>query len=384
MRFRTFLNYLESSLLLIVCFPGVVKMLIRVDSFMINIFAFTSYLFVAAFLKSNRINSIYHFQVVLISLFVVIILSILLHPSQIDGRSVVLLGKGFIYLITGVVAYHTFTLDNGRAFINLIVILSFFIVFINYLYPINHDITRSNYLIQSFIMGLGAIVLAYDLLFTKNNNLIRLYYGVGLIFLVFNMLLVGGRGTLIFTALCVLIMLVMKAEKGKLIFVCVWLPFTAIIAALSIQVFTQFFKVNSWTLFKLLRLFSSDITEEPRYELYSNALTYMYDNPNLLGLGFHASRYVKTSWDNSLPYLESFPLELIFNFGVFGLIFVLYIFGIATLWLRKLEINLRVSNIHFFIFIFVLMNFSKGWSVYAGFSSVTLLGVLFAVYRYER
>ena len=384
MSFRSTLNYLESSLLFIVCFPGVVKMLIRVDSFIINILAFTGYVFVAAFFKSSYLNRLYHFQFMIASLFVVIALSIIFHPSPIDGRSVVLLGKGFIYLIAGLVAYHTFTLDNGRAFINLIVISSFVIVAVNFLYPIDHDITRSNYLILSFMMGLGAIVLAYDLLFSKNTNLIRLCYGGGLVFLIFNMLLAGGRGTVIFTALCVLIMLLKKARGSKLIFFGIWLPFMALISGLSTQIFVHFFKVDSWTLFKLLRLFGGDITEEPRYELYSNALTYMYDNPNVLGLGFHASRYVKTSWDNSLPYLESFPLELIFNFGVFGLIFVFYIFGIATLWLRNLEINLRVSNIHFFIFLFVLMNFSKGWSVYAGLSSVTLLGVLLAVYRYER
>jgi hypothetical protein len=384
MRYRAILNYFESFSLFVICFPGVVKMIIRVDSFIINIFAFICYVFIGAFLKSSRLNRIYNFQAVIASFFLVIGLSIFFHPGQIDAESIVFLVKGFIYLITGLVAYHTFTLDNGRAFINLIVIFSFFIIVFNFIYPIDHSVTRSNYLIFSFMLGLAAIVLTHDLFLGKNNNLMKLSYVAGLVFIVFNILLAGGRGTLIFTGLCMFIMLVKKAVINKLIFVAVWLPLMTLIVGFSTWIFVKFLNVNSWTLFKLLRLFRGDITEEPRHELYSNALTYMYENPNFFGLGFHASRYIKTSWDNSLPYLESFPLELIFNFGVFGLIFVFYIFGVAILWLRKLEIGLRVSNIHFFIFLFVLMNFSKSWSVYAGLSTVTLLGVLLAVYRYER
>ena len=69
----------------------------------------------------------------------------------------------------------------------------------------------------------------------------------------------------------------------------------AISSFLTIYLINSYVSLNSWMVYKFSRLFSGQVTEEPRYELYSNVIEYAFEYPSILGYGFHASKLISTS-----------------------------------------------------------------------------------------
>lgn len=378
---RLFFNFIEAFFLFIVCFPGAFKMIIGVDSSAINIIAFLCYM-IFSLRKPITINR--NFNYLILSILLVVSFSIIIHPSQIDGESIALLVKGFIYLITAFLVFHTYNIGVGKAFISIIFISSIIIIMRSYFLPFDFEKTRSNYLLVSFPIGISAIISLYLLCFGKFSIFIKGILISSLLFFLVGLLFNGGRGSLLFAVFCMLLILYEKYKMNKNFFLIYTFPLLLITVYAFYSFVLNFITINSWTLQKLYRLFSANITEEPRYELYSNALDYFVNNASLLGLGFHAARYVDTSWDPSLPYLESFPLELIFNFGIFGLIISLIIFSAVPRYFRQFGYQCCTSRAHFYIFLYFLLNFSKGWSVYAGFSSITILAMFLACRNAKR
>lgn len=378
---RLFFNFIEAFFLFIVCFPGAFKMIIGVDSSTINIIAFLCYTIFAS-RKPITINR--NFNYLILSILSVVSFSIILHPDQIDGESIALLVKGVIYLITALLVFHTYNIGVGKAFISIIFISSIIIIMRGYFLPFDFEKTRSNYLLVSFPIGISAIISLYFLYFGNFSMLIKGLLISSLLFFLGGLLFSGGRGSLLFTVFSMLLIIYEKYKMNKNLFLIYTFPFLLITVYAFYSFVLNFITINSWTLEKLYRLFSAKITEEPRYELYSNALDYFVNHASLLGLGFHAARYVDTSWDPSLPYLESFPLELIFNFGIFGLTISLIIFSAVPRYFRQFGSRCCTSRAHFYIFLYFLLNFSKGWSVYAGFSCITILAMFLACRNAKR
>ena len=373
-------NIIEAFFLFVICFPGAFKMIIGVDNSIINIIAFVSY----SLLASRKPIKIYrNFNYFILFILLVITFSIILHPGQIDGESITLLIKGVIYLFTAFLVFHTYHIDTGKAFILIILICSIIIIMRGFFLPFDLEKTRSNYLLVSFPIGISAIVSFHFLNFGNFSMLVKGLLVIALFFFLSGLLFNGGRGSLLFSMFCILLIIFEKFKANKKKFILYTLPFLLSIISTLYFFISEYVTVNTWTLEKLYRLFSARISEEPRFELYSNAVDYLVNHFSLLGLGFHSARYVTTSWDLSLPYLESFPFELIFNFGIFGLIIALVIFTNAIKYFYKLGSQCCTARVHYYMFVYFLLNFSKGWSVYAGFSCVTIFAMFLAV-RYAK
>jgi len=116
----------------------------------------------------------------------------------------------------------------------------------------------------------------------------------------------------------------------------------------------------------MARLLAGNLDEEPRAEIYPQVLEYLLENLPFFGSGFSSSYLFSTSWDTKLPFIESFPLELILNFGIFGLLILIYIYR-SYIKLYKFSAVLFMLNVYLFL------NYSKSWSVYSGFVLIVFL-----------
>lgn len=378
-------NKIKVLLLFIILFPGMVKMVIGYTSSLINIVPFFILLLFVInskkkkyqILFERKMNLTFVYLMLFIALMITIYFSFSL--SQLDFLSIQYFIKAWLFLLTSIILFYFFKENDFNTLVNIIVVFSVISTIMMNLGAIDYDRTKTNYLIYAFLLGLSMIFLFFDYLFIKANIFLIamvLYFGLMSLFS-------GSRGALLFAGLIMLFLIIIKMRKVGLL----KKIFIAGVLYMSVYVIVVFalpkIEINSWLQYKMLRLFSSDVSEEPRYELYANVFKYFENNFSFYGFGFHASRNISTSWDPRLPYLESFPLELVFNYGIFGLLVILYQVLFVITFLKKNIYKYRNTFKSFLMFLFVYLNFSKGWSVYNGFVVFPLMAITLIVYTYE-
>lgn len=279
--------------------------------------------------------------------------------------------KAFIYLFVAIalVMFGTnvtvVSFIVGVVFLSLAVIgkyLGGFIVF---------DDASGNRLVFSMLVGVLGVV-SIPLIFSS----IRIYSLLGLCGLALSVIinfLDGSRGGILAVFGLLLLELIRYIRRENFYRSFCYIIGISLAFGMAFLAAIQRLEFNSWLLFKFQRLFVGDISDEPRYEIIQASYRYYMENFSVFGQGFHGAQYLSTSWDSSLPYLESFVLELVFNYGLFGVLgIMLLIFGFLDFF--KLRGSL-VGLISLYIFCYVFFIFNKSWSVYDGFVIFTVLAL---------
>lgn len=292
-------------------------------------------------------------------LIIILLLSYFIHPSNtIDSLTTNYLLKGLLYMIWALLLPFL-RLEEGflKKFLNTIIIMSFIVIILNLIGFIDHTRTNSNYLTIGLVVGAGMLC-STDI---KNTRIsLLLFFLLSILSLT-----ISSRGSLILSLLFASIIYINK-YKAKAISVITF--FVVITIALGNQIL-NYLSISPWLTYKMTRIFSEGgISEEPRYEIYPQVVNYLIKSINLFGSGFSSSYMFRTSWDSKLPFIESFPLELVLNFGIFGILILLMI---------KIDYYkiFKRSNILFFLNLYMFLNYSKSWSVYSGLVLIVLLSL---------
>ena len=344
-------NTLRALYFFFFIFAGYGQMLIGYASPLYH-FSLTVILLIDVFVFGKNVKKINLIPLLMIILF----LAYYLHPSNtIDKLTFEYLLKAVLYMVWFfVIQFLNISLKTLNSFFKITITFTLLGIFLQLNGFIDHDKTSSNYLTVGLLIGFSLIISIYSDIFDKKKKLFLIFL------LVFSSLSIASRGSIIFSFF-VILLYSLRSRKNVFLFI-----ISLVSIYFSVNIFIRYFNINSWLYFKMTRLLVGDFDEEPRAEIYPQVFEYLLENLPFFGSGFSSSYLFSTSWDSKLPFIESFPLELILNFGIFGLLILIYIYR-SYIKLYKFSAVLFMLNLYLFL------NYSKSWSVYSGFVLIVFL-----------
>lgn len=239
--------------------------------------------------------------------------------------------------------------SDQKTFLNSVYFFAIFLVLLQWL-KITPDSESYNYLTRPLLFGAALLLLWIDISY-RNNRILNILL---LILLILTMFILGGRGSLIFSLVIVFFLLLRRNAITALAVL-----FLGIIVFNNL-LYEPLYNMNPLFFERMSRILNN-IAEEPRYQLYVDAIDHIVKNP--LGYGFYSHRELLGQ-----PYIESLPLEILFNFGIVGFIMFAFIVGFI---LRKFSFrNDKSIYILAIISLYMFMNYSKGWSLSDGINSL--------------
>ncbi|WP_175990101.1 O-antigen ligase family protein [Bacillus sp. Marseille-Q1617] len=245
--------------------------------------------------------------------------------------------------------------EDINSFINftLVIALILLVFDLSGLKAVGDDV---NYLTRPHLYGAATCVLMVKALnsikqFFVNSILIILYIYVIIDY--------GSRGPLLFIGFTFILIAILFSKNR--VRNTIFLLIISVIVKFNIETILE---SNQLLVYRFNRLFYS-IEEEPRFQLYSKTIEYILNNP--LGYGFYAHKTLIGE-----KYVESFPLEMLLNFGI--ITFILFLYLLVRLLRYVINHLGDTSKISLFtIFIYLLLSFSRSWSFSDGM-------VLFIIY----
>ncbi len=374
------ISYLKNLLFFIILFPGSFKLVINVDSSLVNAVAILGLLFIFIVTTNNKLyltNESKNYLYYIAYIFLITNFYFVFSIEQVDSLSFQYLMRAYYFIFGSVFVLIMFNgIDDFKKLISIILTISFILTLYNLFGLLNYN-DSFNYLTYAFTIGISIVLLSYRLIFNCDGFFFKSALFIGISYFILLNLFSGSRGSLLFSILLVLVMFVKYRNKVD------FKRFTATIIAISASIFfilyyfVTNYNINTWFAFKILRLWEGNIEEEPRYKLYSDAYNYMIDNFSIFGFGFHGSYNIGSI------FLESFPYELLFNYGLFGLVVLILLF-FYSIQIYNLNINYYYTLMSFMMFLYIFLNFSKGWSLYSGYVIFVALAIVIKIFINER
>lgn len=320
-----------------------------------------------------------HFNMYLLFLFFIMSFYFYIDIYSVSQSSFRYYLKSLSVVIGVFFIFNMLSINYIKAFLDVTVLFGVFIAILYFTFGINYS-DGINYLTVTM-----PVLLSYILILLRVKVKLKGSYIIYFIFLCgeFYLLMTSqSRAAFLMCVFFTYIILIIKTERVVKPFR-YWYLLPIPIAIVFINyVLDKLSNFNYVIYARIMRNFSDNpnlnVTEEDRANIYSSVfykITNFHDS--LLGYGFSAPHDLF-----NLPYIESFILEYILNFGFLGLIisisFILFLLKVSFSIFNKnqSETDREAKLIYILMFLF----FVKGWSVYD--SLVILIPLSLIVYLY--
>ena len=243
-----------------------------------------------------------------------------------------------------------------------------------------------SYLPISYVPALSLAIVLAIVVFDEKFR--RAYFFIVIAILLVTVFAFEGRGNALFPLFSVLLIALGAYARnlGNLMKV---LLFAFIIGALFLGIFVL---VSGAAMDeRMLRLFT-DIESEPRTDLYAAYFEFLTVDYNwVLGVGFNNGEIIPTLRGETYPH--NYLLQMFSDLGLtgllIGLIFTLIYLYCIVLLVRKADLAFHdrpsIRNTIYALCagsIFVVLSHCKSYNLFAGFSLIILLGLVFGAYSY--